>query len=101
MEKLREIQSQLCQENVQQIDDFVAGVEEIRSRSFDEILSNVYCPSQIPHITSRQQFEEMIKAHHQSLDSNKRNMTTFLELQDTLKEGDQLWIYHKRTLMKS
>merc|ERR1712012_203758 len=43
----------------------------------------------------------MIKAHHQSLDSNKWNMRTFRELQDTLKEGDQLWIYHKRTLMKS
>ena len=62
--------SLMCRDNVRRIDEYIAGVEEVRKKSFDEILANVYCPSPIPHVTSLQQFEEMIREHHQKLKTN-------------------------------
>ena len=91
--------SQMSQDNVRQIEEYIAGVKEVQKESFDEILANVYCPSPIPHVTSLQQFEEMIREHRQKLKTNV--MRRFSEVQETLREGDQLWIFHKRMLMRS
>ena len=104
MEKLRKSGQdgrdlELHQDDVRRISEYQERIKEVQKRAFDAVLSNVYCPSTIPHVTSLQQFEEMIREHHQKLKTNV--MRRFNEVQETLREGDQLWIFHKRMLMRS
>ena len=84
------------------IDEYKAKVEEIRDNSFDAILDNIHCPSQIPHVRSMQDFKHMYENHQQKLKTNALKTFTDLEsIPQGIKEGDQLWIYHKRPLMRS
>ena len=97
MEKLKlKLRCKLCGE-IKKLSSYREEIEEIQTRSFDEILANLYCPSPVPHIKSLQEFEEMMK----DLKLKSNHMKKFSDIQDTLKEGDQLWIYHKRPWMQS
>ena len=90
------------QEEADMIQEYKDKVEKIRDDSFAAILANIHCPSTIPHVKSMQDFKHMYENHKQKLKTN--SMKRFSELQsspESLKEGDQLWVYHKRTLMRS
>ena len=86
----------LCGE-IKKLSSYHEEIEEIQTRSFDDILASVYCPSPVPHIKSLQEFEEMMK----DLKLKSNHMKKFSDIQDTLKEGDQLWICHERPMMQS
>ena len=45
------------------------------------------------------EFEEMFR--HLSLELKTNDMRKFREIRDSLVPGDQLWIFHKRPLMRS
>jgi len=99
MNKLLSQTNNLSQEETQTIKDYIQKVEEIQTRLFNVILSKVYCPSPFPYIRSLQDFEEMHKKFNQKLKTSE--MKKFSELENTLQEGDQLWIFHKRMNMRS
>ena len=99
MNKLLDQTSDMSQEEAQKIKDYVEKVEAIRTRLFGMIMSNVYCPSPFPHIRSLQDFKEMFTKFSQKLKTNP--MKEFSYIEDTLLEGDQLWIFHKRKNVRS
>ena len=49
----------LCGE-IKKLSSYCEEIEEIQTRSFDDILANLYCPSPVPHITSLQEFKELM-----------------------------------------
>ena len=100
MDKLKT--GNMSQEDAAMIDEYKEKVEKLRDDSFEEILANVYCPSPIPHVQTMEDFRDMYEDHKQKLKTTP--MKRFSELQsspESLREGDQLWIYHKRLGTKS
>ena len=101
MDHLKNISTgQKCKiQDINLLFNYRQAIKEIQTKCFDELLADLHCPCSIQHITSLQQFQEKIRRHELKLGSN--DMKRFREIQNTLREGDQLWIYHKRPLMRS
>ena len=92
----------VSQEDSEKITNYKDQVEKIRDESFESILANIHCPGQLPHVMSMQDFKHMYEDHRQKLKTHA--LKRFSELESSpgsLKEGDQMWIYHKRPLMRS
>ena len=98
MEELKEI-CDISQEDRERVGEYIKQVEEIRAKSFEAILDNVFCPSPSPNIKSLQEFEEMHVKHCQKLKTNV--MKRFQDMQDSLKPGDQLWTFRRPRWMRS
>ena len=88
----------LSEADVKRIADYLEKVEDIRTNAFDTLLDQMYCPSTIPHVKSMQEFEELVS---RSQRLKTAIMKRFTEIQDTLEQGDQLWIFHQRWFMRS
>ena len=81
---------------------FCQGIEMIRTTMFEEILEGQFCPSQIPYLKSMDEFEDMSNKFGLKLKTNP--MRKFGDIRGdggALLPGAQLWIYHKRPLMRS
>ena len=92
----------LSQEETDLINEYKEEVEKIRDDSFQAILASVHCPSQIPHVKSLQDFKHMYEDHQQKLKTHALRRFSEIETSPNgLNQGDQLWIYHKRPLMRS
>ena len=88
----------LLEADVKRINEYMQKVEDIRTNAFDSLLDQTYCPSTIPHVKSMQEFEELVS---RSQRLKTAVMKRFTAIQDTLEQGDQLWIFHQRWFMKS
>ena len=88
----------LLEADVKRINEYMQKVEDIRTNAFDALLDQMYCPSTIPHVKSMQEFEELVS---RSQRLKTAVMKRFTAIQDTLEQGDQLWIFHQRWFMKS
>ena len=91
--------SNVSLEDKDRIEEYIEKVEQIRTKSFEAILDNVYCPSPFPHIRSLQEFEEMHEMHRQKLKTNV--LKRFEDVKDSLKPGDQLWLFRRPKWMRS
>eukprot|EP00092_Neocalanus_flemingeri_P002405 GFUD01002571.1.p1 GENE.GFUD01002571.1~~GFUD01002571.1.p1 ORF type:complete len:619 (+),score=125.66 GFUD01002571.1:184-1857(+) len=90
--------SDIQHEEKESIEQYKKEVEKIRTKLFDDILESVYCPSPISGVTTMLEFEEMVRKFKLKLKTNE--MMKFSEVQESIFPGDQLWLYHKRPLIK-
>lgn len=87
------------QEEKETISNYKCEIEKIRQSMYDEIILNLNCPSQLSHVKTMEEFEEMHRKLKLNIETNE--MKKFGGIKNDLKEGDQLWIFHKRWLMRS
>ena len=76
---------------------FVNFTEELKAKMYENILENIFCPSQLPSVHNIDDFEKMIRGKGLKIKTNR--MQSFQTVKDSLVEGDQLWIFHQQPLM--
>jgi len=81
------------------ISQFTNCIEELRSKLYENILDNLFCPSHQPYIHNIEEFEKMSRDKGLKIKTN--HMESFQKLKDSIIPGDQLWIFRKRTLVRS
>jgi len=78
---------------------FVQVIMKMREDMYENILENIYCPSQSSSVQNFEDFQKM--AREKGLKIKTNAMEPFETLKGYLVPGDQLWIFHQRKLVRS